>query len=96
MDLVGIFIGIGFGFALVILLLYFASKKIPKVRSIFGKIKDVIFFGTIIISIQTAYLGVAYSVTLSIKGYFLKESSVGNMALGIVVLILLISYLIAV
>jgi hypothetical protein len=66
------------------------------VRSILGKVKDVLFFGTIIVSIQTTYLRVAYSGTLSIKGYLFGESSVGNMALGIFLLILLILYLITV
>ena len=71
MSLVGIFLGIGGGLALAILLLYFASKKIPQVHKIIAKIKDALFFGTIIASIQTAYLGVVYSATLSIKGYAL-------------------------
>jgi hypothetical protein len=71
MSLVGIFICIGGGLALAILLLYFLSKKIPSVHLIITKMKDALFFGTIIVSIQTAYLGVVYSGTLSIKGYAL-------------------------
>lgn len=96
MSLVGIFLGIGGGFALVILLLYFMTKKIPKVQMILVKIKDALFFGTIIVSIQTAYLGVAYSGTLSIKGYALGESSGTNLAVGILLLLAMIIYLIVI
>jgi hypothetical protein len=96
MSLVGIFLGIGGGFALVILVLYFMTKKIPKVQMILVKIKDALFFGTIIVSIQTAYLGVAYSGTLSIQGYALGKSSGTNLAVGILLLLAMIIYLIVI
>lgn len=96
MSLVGIFLGIGGGFALVILVLYFMTKKISKVQMILVKIKDALFFGTIIVSIQTAYLGVAYSGTLSIQGYALGKSSGTNLAVGILLLLAMIIYLIVI
>ena len=51
MSLVGIFMGIGAVFALIILVIYFASKKFPKIRAIMLRIKKIIFFGLIITSV---------------------------------------------